>query len=126
MPRAFALVAAAVLTYLMTAVVPVCALAAQGTTAAVKGTVKDESGAPVAGASILIQGAVTRKTASDSTGAFSLSELPPDLYTVTVTKAGYNTAVQNGVAFFSGETTTRMVAASVPAKNALPVVPSRP
>jgi outer membrane receptor protein involved in Fe transport len=75
-------------------------------TATVTGTVTDESGAPIAGASVVLRGITTQSTTSDAAGKFSVTGLTPGFYVLTATKPGYTTATQNDVALFAGETTT--------------------
>ena len=68
---------------------------AQETTAGLQGTVKDASGAVVAGATV----EVTAKTLvgnksvdTDSSGYYRFANLPPDTYTVSVTAKGFSTS----------------------------------
>ncbi len=86
---------------------PLAVSAQTGTpTAAVTGTVTDESGAPIAGVTVDLRGITNKTTTTDSAGKFSVSGLVAGFYVVSASKAGYTTAVQNDVALFSGETTT--------------------
>lgn len=79
------------------------AQATSATTGGVSGTVRDETGAPVAGASITVRGAGTYHTVSDSHGAFAIDNIAPGLYVFTVQKPGYDTATESDFAVFSGE-----------------------
>jgi outer membrane receptor protein involved in Fe transport len=72
--------------------------------ASVAGTVTDESGAPIAGASVTLKGAGTKSATSDASGAFSIAGVPPGSYVLSVTKGGYATAVQNDVIVLAGQT----------------------
>lgn len=95
---------------LLTATLPLHAFAQTATTAAsVTGTVNDESGAPIASASVTLKGPSTKTTASDATGAFSFADLTPGIYVLTVTKPGYVSAVQNDITLLGGQTTTLAV-----------------
>ena len=63
----------------------------------VVGTVRDASAAAVAGASVTVintETNVARKTSSDSTGDYVVSELKPGIYTVSVEQEGFKKAVQ--------------------------------
>lgn len=79
------------------------AQATSATTGGLSGTVKDEEGAPVSGATITLRGVETLHTATDATGAFTFDNLPAGVYLVVVEKAGYQTAQQADLAIFSGE-----------------------
>jgi outer membrane receptor protein involved in Fe transport len=86
---------------------PVTVSAQTGTpTATVNGRVTDESGAPIAGVTVDLRGATNKSTTTDAAGKFSISGLAAGFYTVSASKAGYSTAVQNDVALFSGQTAT--------------------
>lgn len=78
-------------------------------TATIAGTVVDRSGAVVAGASVLVideaTGATTR-TETESTGAYAVSNLTVDNYTVTIQKNGFKTYTVKGNALHPTITTT--------------------
>src|SRR5579863_6406222 len=64
-----------------------------GTTGGIAGSVKDSSGAPIAGARIqVISPSQTATTATDAGGHFALLSLAPDTYTLNVSKTGYQQA----------------------------------
>ncbi len=74
--------------------------AAAQTTASIFGTVTDESGAVVAGATIRATNTLTnetRVTASNEVGYYSLPELPVGTYTVRVELEGFKTVVREGI-----------------------------
>lgn len=73
------------------------------TTGALQGTVRDEGGAPVAGATITVRGASTYTATSDSKGGFVVNSVAPGVYFFTVQKPGYDTAAESDFAVFSGE-----------------------
>ncbi len=77
--------------------------------ATVNGTVADESGAAIAGATVTLKGPTLKTTTSDATGAFTFSSVTPGVYVLSVTKAGYTTAVQNDVVLLGGQTTSLAV-----------------
>lgn len=65
---------------------------AQSGTSSVAGTVFDASGAVVSAADVLLLNADTRvvlKTASDQSGTYSFPSVPPGLYSLEVSKAGF-------------------------------------
>src|SRR5262245_57693880 len=69
--------------------------AAQQTTATVLGTISDPSGAAVPGVSVQALNLATnvaRETTSDSSGSYSIPNLPPGSYKVTASKTGFQTA----------------------------------
>jgi outer membrane receptor protein involved in Fe transport len=61
-------------------------------TATLSGHVTDAQGAPLAGVTITMRGPSTYTATTDAAGAFSVSSVTPGLYSVTATKAGYNSA----------------------------------
>ena len=72
----------------------------QETTAGVQGTVKDPSGAVVAGASVEVAGPAligVRKAQTDDAGNYRFAALPPGQYTLTVTAKGFRTYKQGGL-----------------------------
>ncbi len=85
--------------------VPVSAQA-QTTAGSISGTVSDTSGAPVSGAVITLRGPSVYTTSSDAKGTFSIKNVAPSLYAISVTKPGYQTATQDNVPVFAGETQT--------------------
>ncbi len=78
-------------------------------TGGVNGVVKDNTGAPVAGATIRLEGKKSYSTISDAKGAFSVTNMVAGFYTVSVYKAGYQTARESQFAVFTGETETLAV-----------------
>lgn len=66
----------------------------------ISGVVQDQTGAVVAGAQVQIKGTETgfiRTAVTDSTGAYSIQELPVGAYTLQVSKTGFSTYIQNGI-----------------------------
>src|SRR5918995_1283743 len=73
---------------------------AQSGTAGLRGTVMDEQGAHVPGATITLANAGTgfsRETVADASGDYQFVALPPGTYTVTAELAGFRTAVYDSV-----------------------------
>lgn len=73
-----------------------------GTTGGLSGTVTDDSGAPIGGASVKVVSASQSASATtDNGGHFSFLSLAPDTYTVSVDKSGYNPVSYAGVTVFA-------------------------
>ncbi len=103
MKKWFAVCAVAVLCALLA--VPAAAQT-QITTGVIQGTVMDASGAVVPGANIAAKNLdtnATRSVASDADGRFALLLLPSGRYTLTVTKDGFATRVQDGIVLTVGQ-----------------------
>ena len=82
---------------------------AQNATATVQGTVKDDSGAPVAGATVALRGPSQYGAISDSTGAFTFSDVAPGVYVLSAQKPGYQSASESDFAVLGGQTQTVQV-----------------
>ena len=73
---------------------------AQETSAGIQGTVKDPTGALVAKAKIEVASPAligTKRAESDSAGYYRFANLPPGVYSVTVTFTGFRTFKQDGI-----------------------------
>jgi Carboxypeptidase regulatory-like domain len=73
---------------------------AQETTGGLQGTVKDPSGALVAGAHVVVTGTslTGEKTAdTDKSGYYRFANLPPGPYTITITAKGFRTSKREGL-----------------------------
>ena len=99
--------AVSVMALVLLFVAPIVAFAQSGV--AVTGSVTDESGAPIAGVTVTLKGPATQSTESDAKGAFAFSAVPPGIYVLSATKAGYTTAVQNDITILAGQSTTLAV-----------------
>lgn len=81
---------------------------AQNPTGTLTGTVLDAQGAAIVGASIEVKdsttGSVAFKGQSGSDGHFLAANLPPGVYSITVTQSGFNTGVFNDVKITVGQT----------------------
>ena len=78
---------------------------AQETTAGVQGTVKDPQGAVVANATVTVSGSalIGKKTArTDSAGNYHIEQLPPGVYTITVSAAGFAPTTQTDLRLDTG------------------------
>ena len=80
------------------------AVKAAANTSTIAGTVQTADGAPVGDANVTIEGQVRMSSSSNAKGAFQFSNVPTGLYTLVVTKAGYQTYTDDDVAAFTGNT----------------------
>ena len=74
-------------------------LGAQTFRGSIQGTVTDSSGASVSGAQVKVVSTETglaRTVTTSDDGNYSAAELPPGLYSVTFTKAGFKSATLKG------------------------------
>lgn len=76
---------------------------AASTAGAVQGTVHDSNGNPIADVTITMRGAATLTTRSDAKGTFGFSNVTPGIFSVTASKAGYDTATDPSFAVLAGE-----------------------
>src|SRR5437667_1066126 len=80
------------------------ALAQTATTGSIGGTVKDQNGADIAGATITASGPLGERTAtSDSSGVFRVEGLIPGSYNVKVSNTGFKTASVEAVTVLVGK-----------------------
>jgi Carboxypeptidase regulatory-like domain/TonB dependent receptor len=81
-------------------------MAQTGTTARVTGTVTDQSGAVLPGATVIIRDADTNATRSITTaenGDYALTQLTPGKYNLTVDKQGFGSYQQNDIVLVIGQ-----------------------
>ena len=79
---------------------------AQTTTARLSGTVTDETGGVVPGAQVTVSNASTgaqRAVTTDERGRFTVPQLAPGPYQVTVSMAGFETLVRSGITLTVGQ-----------------------
>ncbi|MDQ6930397.1 MAG: TonB-dependent receptor [Candidatus Eremiobacteraeota bacterium] len=82
-----------------------------GTTGGLSGSVTDDKGAPVSGAAITAASpSASSTTQTDASGHFVFLSLSPDTYTISMTKAGYQSISQAGVSVFADQTQTLSIA----------------
>jgi hypothetical protein len=82
------------------------ATAAQDVTGTIVGTIVDEQGQVVPGATVAIVNEATTNTrtvVSDARGAFQVTTLPPGTYTIRVTMASFSTAERTRVVLSAAE-----------------------
>jgi hypothetical protein len=80
---------------------PVLRCGGQATTATLVGSVLDPSGAAIPSAQVTannIETNVEHRSVSDKNGDYSIGQLPPGTYTITVEAQGFSKLVQTGVA----------------------------
>ena len=85
---------------LLVALVFVATTFAQETTAGLQGTVKDPQGAVVSKATVEVTSPTligVKKLETDASGYYRFSNLPPGVYTITVTAQGFRTLKQSGL-----------------------------
>jgi hypothetical protein len=76
-----------------------------GVTGNLAGTVRDNTGAPVAGATVQVVSPSQQASATtDAGGRFTLLSLAPDTYTVNISKAGYQSTSFPGNVVFADQT----------------------
>ncbi|MEO6801699.1 MAG: TonB-dependent receptor [Granulicella sp.] len=86
--------------------VPIVKCAAQSTTATLLGSVQDPSGAVIAGAQVIANNVdtnVEHRGVSEKNGEYSIGQLAPGNYTITVEAPGFSKLVQTGVALQVGQ-----------------------
>ena len=82
---------------------------AQYDSAQINGTVHDQSGALLPNATVQIQNRDTglvRQTVTNSTGIYVLSHIPPGVYTITASAAGFSSASRAGVELVVSQSAT--------------------
>ena len=88
-----------------------------GSTGNVTGTVTDAKGAPIAGAHVsAVAPTGSYLSSTDGKGFFSIVNMSPDTYTVTVTADGYDTAISTGENVFQEETLSLRVTLQLQAR----------
>src|SRR5215472_10424396 len=91
---------------LLTALIGASVLPAQNISSALSGTVHDHSGGPIANASITVTGVdngFVRTAVTNRDGFFSLPDLTPATFTITVATPGFKTWRQEKLTLASSE-----------------------
>ena len=102
----FGIAAAAIVA--SSAVLAPSAIAQSYTTGAVGGTVLDESGSPVGGASVTLVNAdrgTTRTATTGADGAFFVGRLPVGTYSATIRQSGFQPVIDDAISVRIGATT---------------------
>ena len=69
-----------------------------------------QRGAPIAGAKVVATSpSQTATVTTDASGRFSLLSLAPDTYTISVSKAGFETSTTTGISVFADQLQTLRV-----------------
>jgi hypothetical protein len=85
--------------------------AAQETTGSISGTIKDEQGGLIAGATVQVSGNAYSKTVTtDKEGFFQLLQVPPGRYTLTINAANFGTTKQEQLEVVLGRATVTELA----------------
>ena len=87
------------------AVLAMGSVATAGTTGKVMGTVMDEKGQPLPGASVVLEG-TQRGATTDADGFYVVVSVDPDVYKATASMVGYHPITQDEVAVRADFTTT--------------------
>ncbi|MDQ2679910.1 MAG: TonB-dependent receptor [Candidatus Eremiobacteraeota bacterium] len=85
-------------------------VAQSATTGSIAGKVTDSSGAPVSNANVKLSGASTYITATDAKGAFQIANITPGIYSVIVSKPGYNAENEANFAVVAGSSQNLTIA----------------
>ncbi len=101
-------VMAAVIAVAVVAVLAPFGAVSAGTTGIISGTITDATTkAPLAGAAVSVASpSSSARTTTNDRGFFSITGLPPDTYTVTITAKGYEVLNQAGLTVSADQTTT--------------------
>ena len=78
---------------------------AQESTGGILGTVKDSQGASISDATVVVTGPalIGKKTeTTEADGSYRIDHLPPGMYTIVVSKAGFTTQTQNDLELKTG------------------------
>jgi hypothetical protein len=86
------------------AVFPLAVVAQPAPAGSITGTVRNGNGLPISGAAVIVEGASARTTTAVD-GTFTVTGVPPGIYTVVVTRSGFETASTVGVPVVAGEST---------------------
>jgi Carboxypeptidase regulatory-like domain/TonB-dependent Receptor Plug Domain len=95
---------------------PVALYAQTTTTGAISGTVKDQSGAAVGGAAIVVHNDATNAESAltaDGSGFYNAAQLQPGSYTVTISASGFSTLKNTAIVVAVGQSTSLSPALSV-------------
>jgi len=94
---------------LLVAAIFVATTFAQETTGGMQGTVKDQQGAVVSGATVEVTSPAligVKKVETDASGYYRFANLPPGPYTISVTAKGFRALKQTGLTLEVGKLPT--------------------
>ena len=89
--------------------VPACSLIAQISQASLSGTVQDSTGASVPGATVTIKDkgtSLTRAATTSSSGEYSIPDLTPTDYSLTIAMKGFKSVVVGSLTLHTGDKST--------------------
>src|SRR5467141_2881958 len=102
---------------LMALLMPAGLRAQAGATGAITGTVSDQKGGAISGATIVVTNVATghkeREVVSTGAGTFNVPSLPPSHYSLEITATGFSRLVRNNVLVQVTETASVSVTLSV-------------
>ncbi len=102
---------------LMALLIPAGLRAQAGATGAITGTVSDQKGGAISGATIVVTNVATghkeREVVSTGAGTFNVPSLPPSHYSLEITATGFSRLVRNNVLVQVTETASVSVTLSV-------------
>lgn len=81
----------------------------QSGTAALYGTVKDDSGAMIPGAEVVVDDLAIeykRRTRTSATGDFAITDIPPGAYSIRATKEGFSTQEKSALTLHADQSAT--------------------
>jgi hypothetical protein len=84
----------------------------QETTGGLQGAVKDSSGAVIPKAKVVLTGTTlvgAKELSTDASGNYRFANLPPGLYTLTITAPGFSTSKREGIAVEVGHLPTQNI-----------------
>ncbi len=99
-PRRWQLLSRGVVLLLLSVLVSAEFARAQNVNGAFHGTITDSTGAVIPGASVVVKNlgtGATRAIECDASGFYAITQIPPAHYSVTVSKAGFTTVVEDDV-----------------------------
>jgi hypothetical protein len=99
-------VALACLFLFFTTALPIAAWGQTGVTATISGTVTDQSGAALPGATVTVTNIdtnIARKITALDNGNYTVAQLPPGKYTLTVDQTGFKSYVQQDIVLVIGQ-----------------------
>jgi hypothetical protein len=100
----------------------IVAQGASTTQGTINGTVKDETGAPISGATIVVRGPATYQTTSDAKGNFTLASVSAGVYLITAQKAGYVLGTSSDFPVVAGEAATLTITLQAASFNSLQTI----
>jgi len=104
---------------------PVQAQTPAGATGSISGVITSSDGVPIAGAQVSVEGARgTSGVRTAANGSFTLSGLVPGIYSIVITRSGFDTAIQSGIAVIAAGTVSVRVSMAQSSFSSLRVIGS--